>query len=135
MLPGQKVSSVEFTSKNQKVLAHAGNPAVGRPVVMGITKAALDTDSFLSSASFQETTRVLTDAAIKGKVDYLRGLKENVMIGKLIPAGTGLKPIIPISDDDNGDEESMDGNPDILPPNTMKENQHSSDDDAGQLLK
>ena len=100
MLPGQRVNDVYFTEKNKKVLAHGGNPAVGRPIVMGITKAALDTDSFLSSASFQETTRVLTDAAIKGKVDYLRGLKENVMIGKLIPAGTGLKPILSEEDAD-----------------------------------
>ncbi len=94
MLPGQRVNDIVFTEKNKKVLAHGGNPAVGRPIVMGITKAALDTESFLSSASFQETTRVLTDAAIKGKVDYLRGLKENVMIGKLIPAGTGIEPIL-----------------------------------------
>ena len=98
MLPGQKVNDVKFTEKNQKVLEHGGKPAVGRPIVLGITKAALDTESFLSSASFQETTRVLTEAAIKGKVDYLHGLKENVMIGKLIPAGTGLKPLL--SDED-----------------------------------
>ncbi len=94
MLPGQRVNDVIFTEKNQKVLAHGGKPAVGRPIVLGITKAALDTESFLSSASFQETTRVLTEAAIKGKVDHLCGLKENVMIGKLIPAGTGLKPLL-----------------------------------------
>ncbi|MFA6861975.1 MAG: hypothetical protein WCR56_06360, partial [Bacilli bacterium] len=74
-------------------------------------------------------------AAIKGKVDYLRGLKENVMIGKLIPAGTGLKPIIPLSESDNGEEETMDGNPDIVAPNTMQENIHPSNDDSGQLLK
>jgi DNA-directed RNA polymerase subunit beta' len=67
-----------------------GDPAVGRPVLLGSTKASLETDSFLSAASFQETTRVLTDAAIKGKVDRLLGLKENVIIGKLIPAGTGM---------------------------------------------
>ncbi|WP_157788997.1 hypothetical protein, partial [Rhodococcus rhodochrous] len=66
------------------------SPAVGRPVLLGITKASLETDSFLSAASFQETTRVLTDAAIKGKVDRLLGLKENVIIGKLVPAGTGM---------------------------------------------
>src|SRR5690606_15139406 len=66
-------------------------PATGRPVLLGITKASLETDSFLSAAAFQETTRVLTDAAIHGKVDYLQGLKENVIIGKLIPAGTGAK--------------------------------------------
>ena len=65
-------------------------PAVAKPVLLGITKASLETDSFLSAASFQETTRVLTDAAIKGKVDQLLGLKENVIIGKLIPAGTGM---------------------------------------------
>ena len=66
-------------------------PAVAKPVLLGITKASLETDSFLSAASFQETTRVLTDAAIKGKVDQLLGLKENVIIGKLIPAGTGMR--------------------------------------------
>ncbi len=93
LLPGRKVTNIDFTEKNYKPLIHGGKPAVGRPIVLGITKAALDTDSFLSAASFQETTRVLTDAAIKGKVDYLRGLKENVMIGKLIPAGTGLKDL------------------------------------------
>ena len=65
-------------------------PAVAKPILLGITKASLETDSFLSAASFQETTRVLTDAAIKGKVDQLLGLKENVIIGKLIPAGTGM---------------------------------------------
>lgn len=103
MLPGQKITDVDFTERNRKVLSHGSNPAVGRPIVMGITKAALDTDSFLSAASFQETTRVLTDAAIKGKVDYLRGLKENVMIGKLIPAGTGLKPLLDPEEDETND--------------------------------
>ncbi len=102
LLPGQKVDDVTFTEKNDKVLVHGGRPAVGRPIILGITKAALDTDSFLSAASFQQTTSVLTDAAIKGKVDYLKGLKENVMIGKLIPAGTGLKPILP--PDEDGEE-------------------------------
>ena len=104
MLPGQRVSTVDFTKNNTNVLINGSNPAVGKPVVMGITKAALDTDSFLSSASFQETTKVLTDAAIKGKVDYLNGLKENVMIGKLIPAGTGLKPLIEEESEDEFDE-------------------------------
>ena len=130
MLPGQKVNPVEFTEKNQKVLAHAGNPAVGRPVVMGITKAALDTDSFLSSASFQETTRVLTDAAIKGKVDYLRGLKENVMIGKLIPAGTGLKPLIPLDDEDEEGNFHNDQDPENAPIPPV-----APSDDSNQLLK
>ena len=85
-----KVLIFHFTNANAKALAENKHPAVGRPIVLGITKAALDTNSFLSSASFQETTRVLTDAAVKGKIDYLHGLKENVMIGKLIPAGTGF---------------------------------------------
>ena len=67
-----------------------GRPASGKPVLLGITKASLSTDSFISAASFQETTRVLTEAAINGKVDYLRGLKENVIMGRLIPAGTGV---------------------------------------------
>ena len=91
MLPGTKVSVVNFTKINEEALINGKRPAVGTPIILGITKAALDTDSFLSSASFQETTKVLTDAAIKGKIDYLHGLKENVMIGKLIPAGTGLR--------------------------------------------
>ncbi len=92
MLPGQKVDIVNFTKGNEEVMRKGLRPAMARPLLLGITKAALDTNSFLSSASFQETTKVLTDAAIKGKVDYLHGLKENVMIGKLIPAGTGLDP-------------------------------------------
>ena len=81
----------EFEDKNNEAIAQGKRPATGKRVLLGITKASLATDSFLSAASFQETTRVLTDAAIRGKVDYLRGLKENVIIGKLIPAGTGAK--------------------------------------------
>ena len=92
MIPGTRVSIVEFTEKNKVALLAGKRPAVARPLVLGITKAALETDSFLSAASFQETTRVLTDAAIKGKVDNLHGLKENVITGKLIPAGRGLLP-------------------------------------------
>ena len=76
---------------NARVVAEGGRPAVSKRILQGITKASLATESFLSAASFQETTRVLTDAAIKGKIDPLAGLKENVIIGKLIPAGTGLK--------------------------------------------
>ena len=91
MLPGTKVDILTFTKLNEEVILKGNRPAVGTPLVLGITKAALDTESFLSAASFQETTRVLTDAAIKGKIDYLHGLKENVMLGKLIPAGTGLR--------------------------------------------
>lgn len=90
LLPGSYVEVPEFEQANAKVLLEGKNPAVGRPVLLGITKASLETDSFLSAASFQETTRVLTDAAIKGKVDRLLGLKENVIIGKLVPAGTGM---------------------------------------------
>ncbi len=88
---GLTVSMREFTNGNKPVILRGGVPAKGRPIMLGITKSSLETDSFLSAASFQETTRVLTDAAIRGKVDYLRGLKENVLIGKLIPAGTGAK--------------------------------------------
>ena len=90
MIPGTRISLVEFTNKNKEALLSGKRPAVARPLVLGITKAALETESFLSAASFQETTRVLTDAAIKGKVDTLHGLKENVITGKLIPAGRGL---------------------------------------------
>lgn len=90
LLPGSLVDLMELEDENQRVEAEGGTPAVARPVLLGITKASLATESFLSAASFQETTRVLTDAAIKGKRDDLIGLKENVIIGKLIPAGTGM---------------------------------------------
>jgi DNA-directed RNA polymerase subunit beta' len=89
-LPGSLAERSEFESENRRVVAEGGEPAAGRPVLMGITKASLATESWLSAASFQETTRVLTDAAIQGKSDRLIGLKENVIIGKLIPAGTGI---------------------------------------------
>ncbi|MBM7770363.1 DNA-directed RNA polymerase subunit beta' [Actinokineospora baliensis] len=89
-LPGALIERAEFESENRRVVASGGEPASGRPVLMGITKASLATDSWLSAASFQETTRVLTDAAINGRSDKLVGLKENVIIGKLIPAGTGI---------------------------------------------
>ncbi len=90
MLPGSLVDRFEFEDENAKVLMQGQSPAVAKPVVLGITKASLATDSFLSAASFQETTRVLTEASIKGKRDPLLGLKENVIIGKLVPAGTGM---------------------------------------------
>lgn len=90
LLPGAFVDMFEYEECNNKVLAVSGEPAMGRALLLGITKASLATDSFLSAASFQETTRVLTDASIKGKIDPLLGLKENVIIGKLIPAGTGM---------------------------------------------
>ena len=91
LVEGLSVSIHEFNAANKPVILNGGVPATGRPVMLGITKSSLETDSWLSAASFQETTRVLTEAAIKGKVDELRGLKENVIIGKLIPAGTGAK--------------------------------------------
>jgi DNA-directed RNA polymerase subunit beta' len=91
LLPGSLADIFTFEEENEKVLEENGVPATARPTLLGITKASLATDSFLSAASFQETTRVLTDAALKGKEDPLFGLKENVIIGKLIPAGTGLK--------------------------------------------
>ena len=90
-LPGSLVNYREFTDGNKEVIINGKRPATGKPILLGITKASLETDSFLSAASFQETTRILTDAAIRGKVDTLQGLKENVIIGKLIPAGTGAK--------------------------------------------
>ncbi|WP_284642732.1 DNA-directed RNA polymerase subunit beta' [Paenibacillus silviterrae] len=90
LLPGSFVDIHEYEEANKVALFAGEEPAVAKPVLLGITKASLETDSFLSAASFQETTRVLTDAAIKGKVDQLLGLKENVIIGKLIPAGTGM---------------------------------------------
>ena len=91
MLPGELIDIFRFEEENEKVVANDGQPAIAKRKLLGITKAALATDSFLSAASFQETTRVLTEAAIKGKVDPLVGLKENVILGKLIPAGIGLK--------------------------------------------
>ena len=90
-LPGTLVNVLDYDEANEKLIAEGKEPAEGKQVMLGITKASLATDSFLSAASFQETTKVLTEAAIKGKVDNLIGLKENVLIGKLIPAGTGMK--------------------------------------------
>jgi DNA-directed RNA polymerase subunit beta' len=90
MLPGGLVDVFDFEEENARAVAEGRKPATGKRILLGITKASLATESFLSAASFQETTRVLTEAAIKGKVDPLVGLKENVIIGKLIPAGTGM---------------------------------------------
>ena len=89
-LPEEVVDKFKFRLENDKTIAAGGIPAKGKAVLLGITKASLSTDSFISAASFQETTRVLTEAAINGKVDYLRGLKENVIMGRLVPAGTGM---------------------------------------------
>ena len=91
MLPGELVDIFQFDKENEQMLREGKEPATASRVLLGITKASLSTNSFLSAASFQETTRVLTEAAIKGKVDPLLGLKEKIMIGKLIPAGTGMK--------------------------------------------
>jgi DNA-directed RNA polymerase subunit beta' len=87
----QQVDKFKFREENEKAIAQGGRPAIGRPLLLGITKASLSTESFISAASFQETTRVLTEAAIQGSVDHLRGLKENVIVGRLIPAGTGME--------------------------------------------
>ena len=89
-LPEEVVDRFKFRDENDRVSETGNRPAKGEPVLLGITKASLSTDSFISAASFQETTRVLTEAAINGRVDYLRGLKENVIMGRLIPAGTGM---------------------------------------------
>ena len=89
-LADDSVERWQFNVENQKVLAEGGQPAVGEPLMLGITKASLSTESFISAASFQETTKVLTQAAIEGKKDGLQGLKENVIMGRLIPAGTGV---------------------------------------------
>jgi DNA-directed RNA polymerase subunit beta' len=89
-LVGDQVEKWRFDEENQRVLAERGRPAVAEPLLLGITKASLSTESFISAASFQETTKVLTEAAIQGKIDLLCGLKENVIMGRLIPAGTGV---------------------------------------------
>ncbi|TNC93377.1 MAG: DNA-directed RNA polymerase subunit beta' [Stygiobacter sp.] len=88
-LVGEQIDRQEFEHENRKAIKEQGRPASGTPVLQGITKASLQTHSFISAASFQETTRVLTEAAVSGKVDTLNGLKENVIVGRLIPAGTG----------------------------------------------
>ena len=110
LVAGLSVSIRKFMAKNRPVILEGKVPATGYPIILGITKSSLETDSFLSAASFQETTRVLTDAAIKGKVDELKGLKENVILGKLIPAGTGAKGYsdieIELSKEYMGDEPS-----------------------------
>ncbi len=89
-LVDEQVDRFRFMEENERVIAAGGRPATAQPLLLGITKASLSTESFISAASFQETTRVLTEAAISGKIDYLRGLKENVTMGRLIPAGTGF---------------------------------------------
>jgi DNA-directed RNA polymerase subunit beta' len=114
-LPEEVVDKFKFREENNRVIEAGGRPAQGKPVLLGITKASLSTDSFISAASFQETTRVLTEAAINGKVDYLRGLKENVIMGRLIPAGTGMEyyRAVKIAGEDVVEEEVMQ-EPEIL---------------------
>jgi DNA-directed RNA polymerase subunit beta' len=89
-LVGEHVDKRIFEEANEAISKKGGQPAIGEPLLLGITKASLSTESFISAASFQETTKVLTQAAVEGKTDYLRGLKENTSMGRLIPAGTGL---------------------------------------------
>ena len=90
LLSDEQVEKHVFEEENERVKKKGGKPAIGEPLLLGVTKASLSTESFISAASFQETTRVLTEAAVAGKTDYLRGLKENVIMGRLIPAGTGI---------------------------------------------
>jgi DNA-directed RNA polymerase subunit beta' len=122
----EQVDKFRFQNVNQRVLTEGGTPATGRPLLLGITKASLATDSFISAASFQETTRVLTEASINGRVDYLRGLKENVIMGRLIPAGTGLQVYrqIQIAPDETQraeeQEEVLESEPELLPPQEEK---------------
>jgi DNA-directed RNA polymerase subunit beta' len=106
---GQMVDKYRFHEENKRVIDEGGQPAIAQPLFQGITKASLNIDSFLSAASFQETTRVLTNAAIAGSTDYLRGLKENIIIGHPIPAGTGMKRYrdIKLYDEDNQDLEKQ----------------------------
>ena len=106
-LPGSMVDALEYDDVNEALIAEGKVPAEGKQVMLGITKASLATNSFLSAASFQETTKVLTEAAIKGKVDNLIGLKENVIIGKLIPAGTGMKRYHDVKLDVDAEFEAM----------------------------
>jgi DNA-directed RNA polymerase subunit beta' len=111
-LIGEQIDRVTFKKANERVLAKKGKPAQATPLLLGITKVSLTTDSFISAASFQETTRVLTEAASSGKLDLLCGLKENVIVGHLIPAGTGLKEynnveVVKYADDSTVDQEEQ----------------------------
>ena len=108
VLPGTSMDVLDYNDMNEALLAEGKEPADGKQVMLGITKASLATDSFLSAASFQETTKVLTEAAINGKVDHLIGLKENVIIGKPIPAGTGMKRYRTVKLSTDGEEMNED---------------------------
>ena len=116
---GEQVDKLEFEAENEAVEKKGGKPAEAAPVLLGITKASLETDSFLSAASFQDTTRVLTEAATRSKIDSLRGFKENVIMGHIIPAGTGfdryrkvqLKPLVDLPEEPEPEEEAEAVNP------------------------
>ena len=123
LLPGTMVDILDFEDINEEMIAQGKEPAEGKQVMLGITKASLATNSFLSAASFQETTKVLTEAAIKGKVDPLIGLKENVIIGKLIPAGTGMKRYRNVKLDTGEDEYEMEDDDLMLDETEMSEEQ------------
>jgi DNA-directed RNA polymerase subunit beta' len=111
------VDRFRFSDENERIVAADGKPAQADYLLLGITKASLSTDSFISAASFQETTRVLTEAAISGRVDYLRGLKENVIMGRLIPAGTGMEFYrnVKVDRDETADHGAAERNFDELP--------------------
>ena len=148
-LPGTLVDVLEFEDKNQELIAEGKEPAEGKQVMLGITKASLATNSFLSAASFQETTKVLTEAAIKGKIDPLIGLKENVLIGKLIPAGTGMKKyanirldtdVIPEEEDtldlEEDIQEEPEENQDVLDESVLEEEAElSEDEEEAELIE
>jgi len=114
LLPGEIIDRLKFEEINENLKLENKNIAIGERVLMGITKASLQTESFISAASFQETTRVLTDAAVEGKTDALRGLKENVIIGRLIPAGTGSLKNRDLIVSNPNDSDSIMGDEDVL---------------------
>jgi DNA-directed RNA polymerase subunit beta' len=124
-LEGEKVDKIKFSEENERVKAEGGDPATSRPLLLGITRASLSTDSFISAASFQETTKVLTEAAISGRIDSLFGLKENVIIGHLIPAGTGVdkyKDLSVVVEDEPEVEGIDEGSDEITISDIFKEN-------------
>lgn len=131
-IQGQKVDKFTFHEENARVIREGGEPAVARPCLLGITHASLSIDSFVSAASFQETTRVLTNAAIAGSMDELRGLKENVIIGHLIPAGTGMKTYRDVKLKETMPDYYFNGNPDM--DNNSEDNDSEFEDDEMSLL-
>ena len=134
MFAGSLVDMYEFEDKNKAAEEEGLRPATGKRVLLGITKASLATESFLSAASFQETTRVLTEAAIKGKTDELIGLKENVIIGKLIPAGTGMKRYKQIHINTEEQEETENSENPVNPENTSVNTETVEDSDIDNVI-